>query len=47
VHFKLLPQKIFRVIREGNFADYGTFQKAAKETFERYGFLKRALVLTG
>jgi hypothetical protein len=37
----------FRMIRDGDFADHGAFQKATRETFERYGFLKRALVLIG
>jgi hypothetical protein len=34
----LLPQRIFRMIRDGDFADHGAFQKAAREIFERYGF---------
>jgi hypothetical protein len=43
----LLSQGIFRMIRAVDFANYGTFQKATREIFERYGFLKRALVLIG
>jgi hypothetical protein len=35
------------MIRNGDFADHGTFQKATMKTFENYGFLKRALVLIG
>jgi hypothetical protein len=45
--FILLPQVIFRMIRDGRFADNGTFQKATSEPFESYGFLKRALVVIG
>jgi hypothetical protein len=36
-----------RMIRHGNFADHGSFQKTIKEPFESYGFLKTALVLIG
>jgi hypothetical protein len=35
------------MIRDGDFADRGTFQKAARETFKRDGFLKRALFVIG
>jgi hypothetical protein len=45
--FILLPQGIFRMIRDGDFADYGAFQKATRETIKRDGCLKRALVLIG
>jgi hypothetical protein len=43
----LLPQGILGMIRDGDFADHGIVQKATRETFKRYGFLKRALVLIG
>jgi hypothetical protein len=45
--FDTFPQGIFRMIRDGNFADHRTFRKATRETFERYGFLKRELALIG
>jgi hypothetical protein len=35
------------MIRDGDFADHWTFQKASRETFKKYGFLKRALVVIG
>jgi hypothetical protein len=43
----LLPQGVFRMIRDSDFADHETFQKGTRETFERYGFLKRVLVSIG
>jgi hypothetical protein len=35
------------MIRDGDLADDGTFQKATREAFEKYVFLKRALILIG
>jgi hypothetical protein len=43
----LLPQGIFHMIRNGDFANHGTFQKSTRETFKRYDFLKGTLVLIG
>jgi hypothetical protein len=34
----LLPHGSFRMIRGGDSADHGTFQKATRETIEKYGF---------
>jgi hypothetical protein len=28
------------MIRDADFADHGTFQKASREIFERYSFIK-------
>jgi hypothetical protein len=41
------PQGIFRMIRDSDFADNRTFQKAIRITFERDCVWKRALVLIG
>jgi hypothetical protein len=43
----LLPQGIFRMIWDDDFADGEAFQKTTRETFKIYGFLKKALVLIG
>jgi hypothetical protein len=36
----LLSQGIFRMIRDGDFVDHETFQKATKQTSKNFGFWK-------
>jgi hypothetical protein len=47
IHGRYFYPRDFCMIRDGDFADHGTFQKATRETFEKYGFLKRVVILIG